>query len=78
MVFAAMKVPVSVMYGTYDPLPGRLTFEGVRPYLPQLEYEEFERCGHYPWWEQVTADPFFALVHEWLPRRVDAGHNMTH
>src|SRR5215470_14755363 len=69
---AAIKVPVLMIHGTFDPLPGRLIFEGLRPYLPQLEYQELERCGHYPWLERAAAGPFFALVREWLDRNSDA------
>jgi pimeloyl-ACP methyl ester carboxylesterase len=70
--FAAIKVPVLMVHGAFDPHPGRLIFESLRPHLPQLEYREFERCGHYPWLERTTADSFFSLVHEWLPRHIDA------
>jgi pimeloyl-ACP methyl ester carboxylesterase len=76
--FAAIKVPVLMIHGTYDPLPGRLIFEGLRSYLPQLEYREFERCGHYPWLERAAADPFFSLLREWLPRHIDVGRNITY
>jgi pimeloyl-ACP methyl ester carboxylesterase len=65
--FAEIKVPVLMVHGTYDPHPGRLIYKGLRPYLHQLEYREFERCGHYPWLERAVADPFFSLVREWLP-----------
>jgi pimeloyl-ACP methyl ester carboxylesterase len=70
--FAAIKVPVLMIHGTYDPLPGRLIFQGLRPYLPQLEYRELERCGHYPWLERAAADPFFSLVRDWLARHIVA------
>jgi len=68
--FAAIKVPVLMVHGTFDPHPGRLTMETLRPYLPQLEYCELERCGHYPWIERATADAFFSLVREWLGRHL--------
>jgi pimeloyl-ACP methyl ester carboxylesterase len=76
--FAAIKVPVLMIHGTYDPHPGRLIFEGLRSYLPQLEYREFECCGHYPWLERAAADPFFSLLREWLPRHIDLGRNRTY
>jgi pimeloyl-ACP methyl ester carboxylesterase len=68
--FAAIKVPVLMIHGAYDPHPGRQTFETLRSFLPQLEYREFDRCGHYPWLERATADPFFSLLREWLPRNM--------
>src|SRR5262249_6868890 len=67
--FAAIKVPVLMVQGTFDPHPGRLTEQTLRPYLPQLEYRELEHCGHYPWPERAAADAFFALVREWLGGR---------
>jgi pimeloyl-ACP methyl ester carboxylesterase len=64
--FVAIKVPVLMVHGTFDPLPGRRILEGLRQYLPQLEYRELGRCGHYPWLERAAADTFFSLVREWL------------
>jgi pimeloyl-ACP methyl ester carboxylesterase len=69
--FAAIKVPILMVHGTFDPLPGRLILEGLRPYLPQLEYRELGRCGHYPWLERAAADTFFSLVSEWLAGHMD-------
>src|SRR5215470_18351798 len=69
--FAAIKVPILMVHGTFDPLPGRLIFTGLRPYLPQLEYRELERCGHYPWLERDAADAFFSLVRGWLAGNLD-------
>jgi pimeloyl-ACP methyl ester carboxylesterase len=48
-----------MMHGTFDPLPGRLIFKGLQSYLPQLEYHELDRCGHYPWLEPSAAPTFF-------------------
>jgi pimeloyl-ACP methyl ester carboxylesterase len=64
--FAAIKVPVLLVHGTFDPHPGRLIMESLQPYLPQLEYCELQHCGHYPWLERAAADAFFSLVREWL------------
>ncbi len=68
--FAAIKVPVLMAHGTFDPLPGRLIAKGLRPYLPQLDYRELERCGHYPWLEKAAADTFFSLIREWLGKHI--------
>jgi pimeloyl-ACP methyl ester carboxylesterase len=68
--FAAIPVPVLMVHGTFDPHPGRLICKSLQPYLPQLEYRELERCGHYPWIEKEAAEPFFALVREWLEKRM--------
>jgi pimeloyl-ACP methyl ester carboxylesterase len=68
--FAAIKTPVLMVHGTFDPHPGRLIEQGLRPHLPQLEYREFEKCGHYPWLEKAAADAFFALVRDWLGKHM--------
>src|SRR5262245_447847 len=68
--FAAIKVPVLMVHGTFDPHPGRLTMQMLRPYLPQLEYCELTHCGHYPWLERAAADVFFSLVRDWLGRHL--------
>lgn len=41
----------------------------LEPHLPQLEYHEWERCGHYPWLEKAVREEFFAVLREWLTRR---------
>src|SRR5262249_52435667 len=53
-----IDVPVLLLHGAYDPPPGRLILASLRPYLPQLEYRELERCGHYPWLEKWAAGTF--------------------
>jgi hypothetical protein len=55
-----------MLHGTYDPHPGQMIRASLAPYLPQLEYREWERCGYYPWGEQFVRDEFFAVLREWL------------
>jgi pimeloyl-ACP methyl ester carboxylesterase len=69
--FAVIKIPVLMVHGTFDPHPGRLIAKGLRPYLPQLDYRELERCGHYPWLEKAAADTFFSLIREWLGQHIE-------
>ena len=57
-----------MVHGTFDPLPGRLIRAGLESYMPQLEYHEFERCGHWPWLEKSKSEKFFSLIREWLER----------
>lgn len=64
--FAAVDVPVLMLHGAYDPHPGRMIRESLEPFLPQMEYREFERCGHSPWLEKNVRDEFFAVLREWL------------
>ena len=66
--FAAIKVPVLMVHGDFDPHPGPLIFNGLRQYLPQIDYVELEQCGHYPWLEKAASGSFFACVRAWLGR----------
>jgi len=67
--FTAIESPVLMLHGAVDPHPGRLIQASLDPHLPQLEYHEWERCGHYPWLEKAVHDEFFALLRRWLARR---------
>jgi pimeloyl-ACP methyl ester carboxylesterase len=67
--FAAIDAPVLMLHGTVDPHPGRMIRASLEPHLPQLEYHEWERCGHYPWLERAVREEFFAVLREWLTRR---------
>jgi pimeloyl-ACP methyl ester carboxylesterase len=67
--FSAIDVPVLMLHGAFDPHPGRMIRESLEPHLPQLEYREWERCGHYPWLEKAVRDEFFAVLREWLSQR---------
>jgi pimeloyl-ACP methyl ester carboxylesterase len=71
--FAAIKVPVLMVHGTFDPHPGRVIFKSLQPYVCQLDYRELERCGHYPWLETAAANIFFSLIREWLGQHMERG-----
>ena len=64
--FARIEVPVLMLHGDHDPHPGRLIRDSLTPHLPQLEYVEFERCGHYLWLERHAREPLFARLRAWL------------
>ena len=66
--FSAIESPVLMMHGQYDPHPGQMIRDSLLPFLPQLEYREFERCGHNPWIEKSTRDLFYSSICEWLER----------
>jgi pimeloyl-ACP methyl ester carboxylesterase len=66
--FSAITSPVLMLHGTYDPHPGRMIRDSLLPYLPQLQYREFERCGHQPWMEKAVREEFFAALKDWLAR----------
>lgn len=64
--FAAIRCPVLMLHGDYDPHPGELVRDSLLPYLPQLQYRELPRCGHSPWAERWAREEFFAALREWL------------
>lgn len=67
--FAAIRSPVLMLHGAVDPHPGGLIRESLERYLPQIEYREWERCGHYPWLERGVREKFFSVLREWLLAR---------
>lgn len=66
--FARIDAPAVMLHGAYDPHPGRMIHASLKPILPQLEYHEWERCGHSPWREKWVRDDFFAVLRRWLER----------
>lgn len=66
--FSAIRVPVLMLHGAQDPHPGAMIRDSLRPHLPQLEYVEFEQCGHYPWIEKAAHERFIAVLRKWLGR----------
>jgi pimeloyl-ACP methyl ester carboxylesterase len=66
--FAAIGAPVLMLHGAADPPPGRMIRASLAPYLPHLEYVEWDRCGHYPWLEKAVRDEFFSTLRRWLQR----------
>ncbi len=67
-VFAAITAPVLMLHGATDPHPGRSTEATLRRFVPQLEYREWERCGHYPWLEPAASERFLVVLCDWLAR----------
>ena len=68
--FEHIVTPVVMLHGAYDPHPGDRTRDTLRPHLPQLEYREWEQCGHEPWREKQVREVFFATLHDWLASRL--------
>jgi pimeloyl-ACP methyl ester carboxylesterase len=64
--FATIRSPVLMLHGAVDPHPGQMIRASLLPYLPQLEYREWSRCGHYPWLERAVREEFFAVLRGWL------------
>lgn len=70
--FSAIHGPAIMLHGAADPHPGPMILASLKPYIPQLEYREWERCGHYPWLEKAVREEFFACLREWLGARLSA------
>jgi pimeloyl-ACP methyl ester carboxylesterase len=70
--FRSIISPVFMIHGDTDPHPGRMIRDSLLPFLPQLEYVELERCGHYPWIERHAREPFLAVLVAWLARHMPA------
>jgi len=60
--FASIGAPVLMLHGALDPHPGRLVRASLQPHLPQLEYLEWARCGHYPWLERGVREEFLDVL----------------
>ena len=71
--FAAIDAPVLMLHGAVDPHPGQMIRASLKPCVPQLEYRQWQRCGHYPWLEPSVRDEFFAVLREWLHRQFAEG-----
>ncbi len=64
--FAEVKSPVLMLHGDYDPHPGAMIRDSLKPFIPQLEYQELKQCGHNPWLEQHAREDFFSILKQWL------------
>ena len=64
--FSKIKIPVIMLHGNYDPHPGKMTFETLSKYIPQIEYTEFINCGHSPWKEKQARKQFYEKLKSWL------------
>lgn len=69
--FSVIKSPVLMLHGEVDPHPGEMIRASLAPYIPQLEYREWQRCGHYPWLEKATHAEFFSVLRNWLTDRLE-------
>ncbi len=71
--FATIETPVIMLHGAVDPHPGPMIRASLKPHLSQLEYREWECCGHYPWVERAVREEFFAVLRQWLARQFTDG-----
>lgn len=66
--FQAITVPVLMLHGADDPHPGGMIVASLRPWIPQIEYHEWPRCGHEPWRERATREVCLQTLGAWLRR----------
>ena len=71
--FSAIRSPVLMVHGAYDPHPGEMIRASLAEHVPQLEYREWERCGHEPWEEEFVREDFFAVLRGWLGKHMIGG-----
>ena len=64
--FGAITAPILMLHGKDDPHPGAMIRDDLRRVMPQSEYVEFERCGHYPWLERAAKEEFLDALCRWL------------
>ena len=60
--FARIRSKVTLIQGAQDTHPGRLIRASLESALPELDYVELERCGHYPWLERQAREPFLTAL----------------
>lgn len=65
--FEAIRCPVSVLHGDYDPHPAAGVTEPLDRAGVDYRFELLEDCGHEPWRERRARKPFFDA----LRRRID-------
>jgi len=68
--FGAIRSPVLMLHGAVDTHPGSMIRASLEPYIPQLEYQEWDRCGHYPWLEKAVRADFFSTLRGWIEARL--------
>ena len=64
--FAAIDAPALMLHGDDDPHPGRMIHASLQPWMPQLEYVSWARCGHSPWRERAAREDFYTTLKAWL------------
>jgi pimeloyl-ACP methyl ester carboxylesterase len=70
--FRAIASPVLMLHGAFDPHPGGMIRASLEPFIPHLEYREWENCGHYPWLERQVREEFFGVLRAWLSGHLPA------
>lgn len=64
--FETIDVPVLMLHGDYDPHPGEMIRDSLKPYIPEMEFHRWQPCGHYPWLERAVCEDFYSVLIRWL------------
>lgn len=64
--FSSISSPAIMFHGAYDPHPGRMIYDCLKRHMPQLEYTEWQACGHEPWREEEVHEHFYQTLLRWL------------
>ena len=64
--FETIDVPVLMLHGDYDPHPGEMIRDSLKPYIPEMEFHRWQQCGHYPWLEKAVSENFYSVLIRWL------------
>ena len=58
--------PVVAIHGDYDPHPAEGISAPLSKVVSDFRFILLERCGHHPWYEQYTKEPFYTLLKQEL------------
>jgi len=68
--FSAIDISTLMLHGAYDPHPGHMIHDSLKPYLRFLSYKEWQACGHYPWLERKVKVTFYTTLLNWLSEQM--------
>ena len=66
--FRGIQAPVLMLHGDADPHPGSMIHESLVPFIRDIRYRAFARCGHTPWLERHARDEFLAVLGDALTK----------
>ena len=72
LAFSAIGVPVLMLHGEDDPHPGTHIHSVLQTFVPHVELELLDRCGHEPWKERHARKRFLRLLRKRLHRLAEA------
>ncbi|MCA8939878.1 MAG: alpha/beta hydrolase [Planctomycetes bacterium] len=64
--FTSIGCATALFHGDFDPHPGPMIRDSLRPFIPQLEYFGFANAGHSLDRERGVREAFFARLKAWL------------